>query len=145
MKGATYFSKLYLRSGYHQIRMKEEDIHKTAFRTPLGHYEFIVMPFGLINAPVTFQDTMNEVFVSFINKFVTVFFDDIMVYSATWADHLNHLMQVLECLQRHSLVAKFSKCSFGITSMAYLGHVVSKEGVQPCTDKIEAILSWPTP
>lgn len=105
----------------------------------------MVMPFGLTNAPATFQATMNEVFSPFLNKFVTVFFDDIMVYSASWEDHLYHLSQVLSCLQQHSLFAKLSKCSFGKTSLDYVGHVVSREGVRPYTDKVEAIMTWPTP
>jgi hypothetical protein len=143
--GAQFFSKLDLRSGYHQIMVKPEDRAKTAFRTHHGHYEWLVMPFGLTNAPATFQALMNKIFIYAIRKFVLVFFDDILVYSSSWNDHLQHLESVLLTLQRHELYAKLSKCSFGATEVDYLGHKVSGKGVSMESTKIQAVLDWPTP
>lgn len=127
--GARYFSKIDLRSGYHQIKMKEEDIHKTTFRCHYGHFEFLVMPFGLTNAPATFQSTMNQVLREQLRRFVLVFFDDILVYNKTWEEHLQHLDIILGVLQVQKFYAKQFKCEFGITENLYLGHVISHGGV----------------
>jgi hypothetical protein len=143
--GTCWFSKLDLRSGYHQIRMHHDDTHKTAFRTHLGHYEFLVMPFGLCNAPSTFQNTMNELFQEHLRRFVIVFFDDILVYSKTLEDHLVHLDIVFTCLVQNQFFLKQSKCILGQNSISYLGHIVSPEGVGPDPEKIKAMLHWPVP
>jgi hypothetical protein len=124
LKGAKSFSKIDLQSRYHQIRMREGDEYKTASRFHYGHYEFLVMHFGLTNTPATFQSCMNHTFSQHLRKHLLVFFDDILVYSRTWEEHLQHLDEVLGILDKHELYAKFSKCEFGLREMLYLGHVI---------------------
>jgi hypothetical protein len=145
LQGAGCFSKIDLRSGYHQVRVKEDDFPKTAFRTRYGHYEFLVMPFGLTNAPAVFMDLMNRVCRAFLDKSVIVFIDDILIYSKNEKEHEQHLRDVLEVLRREKLYAKFSKCEFWLQEVQFLGHVVSKDGVKVDPAKIEAMMSWEPP
>jgi hypothetical protein len=142
LSGTQFFTKFDLHSGYHQIRMKEADIPKMTFRTHEGHYEFLVMPFVLCNAPSTFQSLMNHVFRPFIRHFVLVFFDDILIYSKTWTDHLTHVDQVLHLLSQHQLFLKQSKCAFGASEVEYLGHLVGKDGIRVDPKNIEAMQYW---
>jgi hypothetical protein len=145
LHGARYFTKIDLRSGYHQVRMFTGDIDKTAFRTHHDHYEFLVMPFGLSNAPAMFQALMNDVLHPYLRRFILVFFVDILIYSSLWAEHLQHISIFLNELRAHQLHLKRSKCSFGAPSVAYLGHVISEAGVAMDADKVAAISTWPQP
>nr|GFB57368.1 putative reverse transcriptase domain-containing protein [Tanacetum cinerariifolium] len=129
LQGAMHFFKIDLRSGYHHLRVKEQDISKTAFRTRYGHYEYLVMPFGLTNAPAVFMDLMNRIFHELLDKFVIVFIDDILVFSKSKEEHEDHLRTVLQTLRQEKLYAKFSKCEFWLSSVAFLGHIVSAEGI----------------
>jgi Reverse transcriptase (RNA-dependent DNA polymerase) len=137
--GAKVFSKLDLRSGYHQVRMCETDVRKTSFRTHHGHFEFLVMPFGLTNAPSTFQALMNEVFQQYLRKFVVIFFDDILIYSSSHEEHIAHLRKIFSTLKEHNLAVKRSKCIFSSPSIEFMGHIISTQGVAADPSKIEAI------
>ncbi|GAB2281581.1 hypothetical protein Dimus_039480 [Dionaea muscipula] len=141
LQGAQFFSKIDLRSGYHQLKVKEGDIVKTAFRTRYGHYEFLVMPFGLTNAPAAFMDMMHRVFKPYLDRFVVVFIDDIL----SEAQHMEHLKIALQLLRERQLYAKFKKCEFWLSSVAFLGHVISKDGVSVDKKKVEAVEKWARP
>src|SRR5262249_16886968 len=145
LRSAKVFSKIDLRSGYHQLRIREEDVQKTAFRTRYGHYEFLVMSFGLTNAPAVFMDLMNRVFRPFLDQFVIVFIDGVLVYSPDETSHREHLQVVLETLRTHQLYAKFSKCEFWLDSVPFLGHIISVEGVAVDPSKVQAVLEWKVP
>ncbi|MFS7888928.1 putative nucleotidyltransferase, Ribonuclease H [Helianthus anomalus] len=145
LHGARYFSKLDLKSGYNQIRMHPNSIEKTAFRTHEGHYEYLVMPFGLMNAPATFQAIMNDIFRPLLRRKVVIFFDDILVYSPSWESHLDDLQLVFKILLQHHFMVNSSKCSIGQTSVDYLGHIIDGKGVSMDPKKIEAVLNWPVP
>ena len=145
LKGASVFSKIDLRSMYHQLTIKDADGHKTSFRMRYGHYEFLVMLFGLTNAPATSMDLMNYVFRSYVDRFVMVFIDDILVYSTDREDHNTHLRLVLETLRKEQLYVKMSKCEFRLREVSFLGHIVSEEGIRLDPSKIEVILEWKPP
>ena len=130
LHGAKFFTKLDLRSKYHQIRMNEVDIPKTVFRTYEGHYEFLVMPFGPCNSPFTFQSLMNKILNPYIHKFMLVFFEAILIYNKIWVDHLQHVNKSLQLLRDHQLFIKHSKCSFWVFEVEYLGHTVGKYGAR---------------
>lgn len=142
---AKIFSKLDLKSGYHQLRINPQDIEKTAFSSPTNHYEWVVMPFGLTNAPSTFQRAMNTTLKDFIGKFVQVYLDDILIYSTTAEEHAEHLKMVLQTLRAHKFVAKLSKCSFFQEKLPFLGFIVGKEGIEVDQSKINTIKEWKTP
>ena len=125
LRAASVFSKIDLRSGYYQLRVKEVDVPKIAFRTRYGHYEFFVMPFGLTNAPAAFMDLMNRVFRPYLDQFVVVFIDDILLYSKDAQEHEHHLRIVLQTLRENQLFAKLSKCDFWLKEVSFLGHIVS--------------------
>lgn len=145
LTGATVFSSLDLRSGYYQLRLHPSDVPKTAFRTPLGHYEFLVLPMGLTNAPSVFQKVMNDVFAPLLGKCVLVYLDDVLIYSRSAAAHLADLEAALQLLQQHRLYAKLSKCEFNMPELSFLGHVVSQHGVKTDPAKVRAVEDWPAP
>ena len=141
LQGAKVFSMIDLRSGYHQLRVHDEDVSKTAFRTRYGHFEFLVT-FGLTNAPAPFMDLMKKIFRPYLDQFVIVFIDDILIYSGSGEEHTEHLRIVLQTLREHRLYAKLSKCQFLLNSVTFLGHIVSTEWVSVDPQKVEAILNW---
>ena len=145
LQGAVVFSKLDLRQGYYQLRIRQEDIPKTAFNSRYGHFEFAVMPFGLTNAPAAFMDLMHRVFKPYLDQFVVVFIDDILVYSKTREEHERHLRIVLQTLREHQLFAKFSKCEFWLEQVSFLGHIISKDGISVDPVKVEAVAEWKHP
>ena len=141
LRGARVYFKIDLCTGYHQLRVRETDIPKTAFRTRYGHFEFTVMPFGLTNALTEFRDLMHRVFQPYLDQFVVVFVDNILIYSQSEWEHEYHLRIVLQLLRDHQLYAKFSKCEFWLTEVRFLGHVVSASGVSVDPEKVEAVMS----
>ena len=145
LHGAKCFSKIDLQSGYHQVRVAPQDISKTAFGTRFGHFEFLVLPFGLTNAPATFMSFMHEVLQPYLDKFVVVFLDDILIYSKDEEEHMQHLELVLQKLRDHHLFAKMSKCAFNLQEVEFLGHVVSSAGIRMDAAKVAAIKDWPRP
>ncbi|GJV83158.1 putative reverse transcriptase domain-containing protein [Tanacetum coccineum] len=145
LQGSRVYSKIDLRSGYQQLRVRDEDISKTAFRTLYGHYEFQVMPFGLTNAPAVFMDLMNRVCKLYLDKFMIVFIDDIWIYSKGKEEHAEHLKLILELLKKEELYAKFSKCDFWLSRVQFLGHVIDSEGIHVDPAKIESIKDWASP
>ncbi|GJT51656.1 retrotransposon protein, putative, ty3-gypsy subclass [Tanacetum coccineum] len=145
LQGSRYFSKIDLRSGYHHLRVHEEDIPKTAFRTRYGHFEFMVMPFELTNAPAVFMNLMNRVCKPYIDKFVIVFIDDILIYLKSKEDHEVHLKIVLELLKKEKLFAKFSKCELWLQEVRFLRHVVNSNGIHVDPTKIESVKNWKIP
>ncbi|GJW19561.1 putative reverse transcriptase domain-containing protein [Tanacetum coccineum] len=145
LQGSQFFLKIDLRSGYHQLRVHEDDIPKTVFRTRYGHFEFTVMPFGLTNAPAIFMDLKNRVCRPYLDKFVIVFIDDILIYSKTQEEHVEHLRLVLELLKKEKLYAKFSKCEFWQREVQFLGHVINGNRIHVDPSKIEAVKNWKAP
>ena len=145
LRGARVYSKIDLRTSYHQLRVREIDILKTAFRTRYGYFEFTVMPFGFTNAPAAFMDLMHRVFQPYLDQFVVAFVDDIFIYSQSEWEHEYHLRILLQLLRDHQLYAKFSKCECWLTEVRFLGHVVSASGVSMDLEKVEAVMSWERP
>ncbi|KAL0392562.1 UNVERIFIED_CONTAM: Transposon Tf2-11 polyprotein [Sesamum radiatum] len=144
LHGAAIFTKLDLRAGYHQVRVAPANIHKVEFRTVDDHFEFLVMPFGLSIAPSIFQAVLNDHFCLFLDRFVLVFFDEIFVYSKDWNSYLLHLREVLQVLSHHMFFIKISKCSFGVSSVEYLAHIISPAGLSVDPSKLQAMADWPT-
>ncbi|GJU80451.1 putative reverse transcriptase domain-containing protein [Tanacetum coccineum] len=145
LQGSSVYSKIDPRSGYHQLRVREEDIPNTSFRTRYGHYEFQVMPFGLTNAPAVFMELMNRVCKPYLDRLVIVFVDDILIYSKSEREHREHLKLILELLKREELYAKVLKCDFWLLKVQFLGHVIDSEGIHVDPAKIKSIKDWASP
>jgi hypothetical protein len=145
MKGASVFSKIDLRSGYHQLKIRESDISKTAFHTRYGLYEYTVMSFGLTNAPAYFMYLMNKVYMEYLDKFVVFFIYDILIFSKTEEEHGKHLRMILEKLRSNKLYARFSMCEFWLTEVAFLRHVISPGGISIDPSKVKDMLNWMPP
>jgi hypothetical protein len=142
---AAWFSIMDLHSGYHQIRLQPGEEYKTAFCTHVGHFEFCVVPFGATGAPTTFQGAMNSTLAPLLRRCALVFFDDILIYSSTYEEHLQHLKQVLTLLAKDQWVVKLKKCRFAQQEIHYLGHILSAQGVRTDPEKVSAVMQWPTP
>ena len=145
LQGAQVFSALDLQTAYHQVRLKPEDVEKTAFITHRGQFEYRVLPFGLANAPATFQSLMNRVLAPFLGKFCLVYMDDTLIFSKTPAEHLQHLRAVLENFREHVLYCRLSKCRFAMPETPFLGQVVTRHGIIPNPAKVKILVDWPTP
>jgi len=145
LMGTRVFSKIDLRSGYHQIEVKDEDMQKTVFRTRYRHYEYLVMPFRVTNAPSVFMEYMNRIFHAYLDFFVVVFIDDILIYSKFEEEHAEHLKIVLQVLKEKKLYAKLSKCEFWLNEVSFLGHIISGSGIAVDPSKIDAVSQWETP
>src|SRR6185312_5503728 len=145
LAGAKVFSKIDLRSGYHQIKIRPCDIPKTAFYTRYGLYEYLVISFGLTNAPAYFMYLMNSVFMPELDKFIVVFIDDILIYSKNEEEHEKHLRIILQRLRDHQLCAKFSKCEFWLNTVKFLGHTISSEGISVDPSKVQEVMDWKPP
>src|SRR3984957_4937654 len=145
LTGAKYFSKIDLKSGYHQVPIEHFDVWKTAFKSKEGLFEWLVMTFGLTNSPATFMRLMDNILRPFTNSFVVVYLDDILIFSQTWEEHLHHIRQVLQTLRQHKLCANLEKCTFGMTQVQYLGYIVDEKGVHVDPKKIDVIQDWTSP
>ncbi|WJZ99665.1 hypothetical protein VitviT2T_018087 [Vitis vinifera] len=145
LQGACVFSKINLRFSYHQLRVRSENVPKTAFQTRYGHYEFFIMSFGLTNAPIAFMDLMNRVFKPYLDQFVVVFIDDILVYSKSMEEHEHHLSIVLQTLKDKQLYVKLNKCEFWLDNVSFLRHVVTKDGISADPGKVDAMSNWRRP
>ncbi len=145
LQGASIFSKLDLRNAYHLVRIRKGDEWKTAFNTPRGHFEYLVMPFGLSNSPAVFQALVNDVLRDMVDQFIYVYLDDILIFSSSLQEHVQHVRQVLQRLLENGLFVKAEKCEFHAQSVTFLGYVVSSEGMRMDPDKVKAVVDWPTP